>query len=258
MKRIVTISGSDTLSGGGVQADLRTFHEYGLEPLHVLTCIVTVNQETNAVNVYESPSNVIEDGFTELTSLEYDGIKIGMLATLDIARQVSSFLTNQNVPIVLDPVLSLKESGFSENQDIVNFFKENLLPKATLTTPNLREAELLADMSIKTVEDMKVAAVKIYATGVSYVVIKGGQRLSGGLAVDLLYDGKTFTIFEMAMLNNGYINGAGCTFASAIASNLILGESTKEAVQKSKEFVHRAIENGIPFLPGLGNVWQKK
>lgn len=260
MKRVLTIAGSDSLSGGGLQADLRTFEEYGVAGLNVVTCIVTVEAKTDIVEVHEVSLEMVEHQLEAVFKEEQqlDGIKIGMLASIEVAKLVAEFLKKQkNIPIVLDPVLALKESGLTTERDVIDFFKNELMPLAAVTTPNLREAELLSGIDpIDTLEKMKEAAQLIYQTGVKQVVIKGGQRIKGPVAYDLLYDGKQFRWFKHEKILNGFNNGAGCTFASAITAGLAKDYSVEKSVEKAKNFVYEAIEYGIPFLPGLGNVYQ--
>ncbi len=260
MKKVLTIAGSDSLSGGGLQADLRTFEEYQVTGLNVLTCIVTVEANTDKVTVTELPLSLLEtqleECFNEVPAI--DVIKIGMLANIETAKVVVKALKkHREIPVVLDPVLALKESGLTSSQDIIDFFKTELMPLADITTPNLKEAELLSGLGkLDSLEKMKEAAQLIHKTGVKHVVIKGGQRLEGRLAYDVFYDGQNYMILEEDKLLNGYNNGAGCTFASAIASGMALGYHLETAVRKAKSFVYEGIEYGIPFLPGLGNVFQ--
>ena len=260
MKNVLTIAGSDSLSGGGLQADLRTFKEYGVNALNAVTCIVTVDPKSDKFTIYDVGQDFLQEQLeTSLNQEEnVDMIKIGMLGNLDIAKQVASFLQQHpDIPVILDPVLSLKEEGHTSNEEIVSFFREKLLPLGLVTTPNLKEAELLSGLTpIDSIEKMKEAAQMIQATGVEQVVIKGGQRLPGKWAVDVIYDGQEYVILRDEKLSNGYNNGAGCTFASSIAAGIALGLTPKEAIVKAKEFVHEAIEYGQPFLPGLGNVYQ--
>lgn len=258
MKKVLAIAGSDSLSGGGIQADMRTYKEFQVRGLNTLTCVVTVLPETDTVIIHEMNLKDIEKQLKICLAEEVDVIKIGMLANIEIATLVVSYLKKYpHIPVVLDPVLALKESGFTSSQTIIDFFNQELMPLATITTPNLREAELLSGINqITNIEKMKEAAKVIHKTGVKNVVIKGGQRLSGPTAFDVFFDGKTYTILEEEKLKNGYNNGAGCTFASAIASGMAKQEGIKEAVIQGKEFVYEAIQYGIPFLPGLGNVYQ--
>lgn len=260
MTKVLTIAGSDSLSGGGLQADLRTFKEYQVEGANVLTCIVTVAPNTDEVTVLGVSLRALKAQLRECLAKEseVDVIKVGMLANIEIAKVVASYLKEINhIPIVLDPVLALKESGLTSSQDIIDFFMTELMPIATITTPNLREAELLSGLTgIDSIEKMVEAARIIHKTGVKNVVVKGGQRLKGETAYDVLFDGNKVTILEEKKLANSYNNGAGCTFASAIAAGIATGLSMEESVKKGKVFVYESIKYGIPFLPGLGNVYQ--
>lgn len=261
MIKLLTIAGSDTLSGGGLQADLRTFREYGITGDNVLTCIVTMGRETEEISIGELPISVITDQLKEAEKQldAYQGIKVGMLANLETAQVVASFLEKvHTVPIVLDPVLALKESGLTTSQDIVTYFIERLLPLATITTPNLHEAELLSGIEpIDTVEKMILAGKKIQSYGVPYVVVKGGLRMPGTEAIDVLVTPETEHVYRNPKLHSGCNNGAGCTFASSIAAERVNNDNMREVIQSSKDFVYRSIENGVDFMDGLGNVWQK-
>lgn len=259
MKKVITIAGSDSLSGGGLQADIRTFKEYGVESANVVTCLVTVDPKTDQVTVHDVTSDMLKaqlDASLNDTS-ELSAIKIGMLANLETAEIVASYLVKFiDIPVILDPVLALKESGLTSKQTVIDFFIEKLVPLATIVTPNLREAELLSGVKIDSLETMKAAAEKIHQLGARSVVVKGGQRLSGKTAYDVFYDGYEFVVLEEPKIANGFNNGAGCTFASGIASGIALEMTVLASVEASKQFVYEAIKNGIPFLEGLGNVYQ--
>lgn len=256
MKKGLIIAGSDTLSGGGLQTDIRTFSAHNLSVSNVLTCIVTLDSETTAIDICDLPVGLVEQQLQMIAFSSISVIKIGMLANLAVAKQIELFLKRMTTtPIILDPVLALKESGFGLSEKIVSFFSERLLPLADITTPNLREAELLANMTITTLADMEQAAKVIHQFGVKNVVIKGGTRLVGIEAIDLLYDGHDYTYFKAPKLQTTNNNGAGCTFASAIAANVANGLSVTESVTDAKKFVYQAINHGFPFLDDLGNVW---
>ena len=159
---------------------------------------------------------------------------------MSVAEKALNFIKSRpGVPVVLDPVLVCKEThdvAVSELcQELIRFF-----PYISILTPNLPEAELLADQKIETLEDMKQAAQKLHSLGAPAVVIKGGNRLSQDKALDVFYDGKNFTVLENPVIE-GQNAGAGCTFASSIASQLVKGEELLPAVESSKAFVYRAI-----------------
>ena len=181
-------------------------------------------------------------------NLSLDGIKLGLIHQLESLEIVKSFLRSFDGPIVLDPVMAFKETDHVYNDS----YREKLIelfPFATVITPNLKEAELLSQQKISNPTEMEQAAKKIIDLGAQSVVIKGGQRLSGN------YNGETFQYFSKPKLSNVTINGAGCTFASAIASNLVLGKDLVNAIEDSKEYVYQGIKNGLLLKNGEGNVW---
>lgn len=260
VKPALIIAGSDTLSGGGLQADVRTFQRFGITSHQLLTCIVTMNPQNEHISIFELSEKEISTQLGILKTVgTYGGVKVGMLANLKVAHLIKDFLKTEgsDKPLVIDPVLALKESGFETSETIIQFFKDELIPLATIITPNLHEAELLSGISpIDTVAKMKEAACRLKELGTKSVVIKGGLRFPGIEAVDLFYDGTEFLEFRESKLATSTNNGAGCTFASAITCYLMMGHSLPDSVKQAKAFVYLAIENGIAFLPNLGNVWQ--
>ena len=190
---------------------------------------------------------VEEEVFTQqLSSLKdvpFSAIKIGLLPNLAIAEQALEFVKQHaDIPVVLDPVLVCKE-----NHDLeVSALREELIRFFPYITPNLAEAQLLTQKEIKTLEDMQVAAKELYDLGAKHVVIKGGNRLSKERAVDVYFDGRDFEVLESPVLASNN-TGAGCTFASSIASQLLLGKSPLAAVQFSKDFVYGAIQRSDQY-----------
>lgn len=253
-KMILTIAGSDTLAGGGLQSDLKTFENYQLFGLTAITCIAVVKD--HQFEIKDLPAEVISEQLDTIReTIKLDGIKIGLIHSLEGIELVREFLTHYKVPIVLDPVLAFKETDQTYNQTYKDALVEKLFPLAEVVTPNLKEAEILSEMKITTIAEMKQAAQKILLLGPKAVVIKGGERLSGTLASDLYYDGEQFELFSKPKLAKPTINGAGCTFASSIAANLVQGKPLIEAIAKSKAFVYHAIENGVYLNAAEGNVW---
>lgn len=249
----LTIAGSDTLAGGGLQSDLKTFENYHLFGLTAITCIAVIKDDQFRIN--DLPSNLLSDQLATIKEgLSLDGIKIGLVHQLDSLEIVKDFLRDFVGPIVLDPVMAFKETDRVYSATYRTKLIE-LFPYATIITPNLKEAEILSQQKITNLAEMEQAAQKIFALGAKSVVIKGGERLSGDLASDLFYDGDHFEYFSKPKLTNVSINGAGCSFASAITSNLILGKDLLSAIHDSKEYVYQGIKNGIVLRNGEGNVW---
>lgn len=252
-RTILTIAGSDTLAGGGLQSDLKTFEDYHLFGLTAITCIAIVKNEQ--FEITNLPTELLNDQLNTIKdNLSLDGIKLGLIHQLESLEIVKSFLRSFDGPIVLDPVMAFKETDRIYNDS----YREKLIelfPFVTVITPNLKEAELLSQQKISNPAEMEQAAKKIIALGAHAVVIKGGQRLSGDMASDLFYDGEDFQHFSKPKLSNVTINGAGCTFASAITSNLVLGKDLVDAIKDSKEYVYQGIKNGLLLKNGEGNVW---
>ena len=237
-KYILAISGNDIFSGGGLYADLATYTTNHLHGFLAVTCLTALTDK--GFEVFATDDEVFDHQLNSLKDVPFSGIKLGLLPNVRLADKALEFIKeHKEIPIVLDPVLVCKEKHDVEvsalRDELLKFF-----PYVTIITPNLVEAELLTQMTIKTLDDMKAAAKRLVDLGAKHVVIKGGNRLSKEQAIDVFYDGKDYEVFETAVLDSNNI-GAGCTFASSIASQLVLGKSAKEAVAVSKEFVYQAI-----------------
>ena len=237
-KYILALSGNDIFSGGGLYADLATYTTHQLHGFVAVTCLTAMTDK--GFEVFATDSSIFAQQLKSLVDVPFSGIKLGLLPNVEIAELALDFIkSHAAIPLVLDPVLVCKESHDVE----VSALREELLkffPYATIITPNLVEAELLSQKSIQSLEDMKTVAKELHSLGAKHVVIKGGNRFSQELAVDVFYDGQDFHVLENPVLSNNNIS-AGCTFASSIASQLLLGKSVLEAVQLSKEFVYQAI-----------------
>lgn len=255
-KTILTIAGSDTLAGGGLQSDLKTFEDYRLFGLTAITCIAVMKD--NQFEIHDLPTNLLQDQLDTIKQeVDLSAIKLGLIHDVTALSIVKNFLQSFDGPIVLDPVMAFKETDHVYSQAYRAGLIQ-LFPFATIVTPNLKEAELLSQQKITALPEMKQAAQAIVQLGATAVVIKGGERLAGELAFDLFYDGNQFNLLSKPKLTKKTINGAGCTFASAIASNLVLGKNLETAIVDSKEFVYQSILNGITLKNGEGNVWYGK
>lgn len=243
-KYILAISGNDIFSGGGLYADLATYTTNHLHGFLAVTCLTALTE--NGFDVFATDEIVFSHQLNSLKDVPFSGIKLGLLPNVKVADLALEFVKSHvGIPIVLDPVLVCKEKHDVEvsalRDELLKFF-----PYVTIITPNLVEAELLTQTSIKTLDDMKAAAKKLHQLGAKNVVVKGGNRLSKEKAIDVFYDGENMTVFETPVLENNNI-GAGCTFASSIASQLVLGKSAKVAVEQSKEFVYQAIRHSDQY-----------
>lgn len=257
MKKTLTLAGSDSSGGAGIQADLKTFQEYDVYGMNALTSIVTMDPINDwAHDVFPIDVAAVEKQLSTILSVGVDAMKTGMLGSVEIielgARKIDEYKLDN---IVIDPVMVCKGEDEVLQPENTDAMRELLIPRATITTPNLFEAGQLARTGpIKTIDGMKEAAVIIHELGAKNVVIKGGKALDHERAVDLFYDGSEFTLLEKDMLNTTYNHGAGCTFAAAITANLANGKSVKEAVMAAKEFVTTAIAHGWKLNEYVGPV----
>ncbi|PPA69706.1 pyridoxine/pyridoxal/pyridoxamine kinase [Jeotgalibacillus proteolyticus] len=257
LKKTLTIAGSDTSGGAGIQADLKTFQEHGTYGMTALTTVVTMDPENNwHHNVHPLPIDTLKAQLDTALSTGVDAIKTGMLGSVEIIETAAAAIDRSGVKnIVIDPVMVCKGEDEVLHPETVGAMQEYLLPRATVVTPNLFEAAQLAGTRpIRTVADMKAAAQKIIDLGAKSVVIKGGKQLTHDEALDLFYDGSTFFILEAEKADTTYTHGAGCTFAAAITANLANGEELKDAVENAKQFVTSAIHHGWKLNQYVGPV----
>lgn len=260
VKKIVTIAGSDSLAGGGIQADLATFDEYNFQGWSVITSIVTVTQSDFLIHEI-APELVLEQMQSIFALDDIAAVKIGLLPTQTHMVMVADFLKShvKGIPIIVDPVMVFKESDQANTTKMVQAMKTYLLPIATVLTPNLPETELLSGQKITTVSDLTRAAEQLLQDGCQAVYAKGGTRLDGAQVKDVLVE-KTgvVSIFEQPKLTTHTNNGAGCTLSAAIASNLGQTKSLTDAAKAAQAFVHAGIEHGVLLNQSfeIGNVWQ--
>lgn len=267
LKKTLTIAGSDTSGGAGIQADLKTFQEHGTYGMNALTVIVTMDPENGwSHGIHPIPVETLHAQLQTAFSTGIDALKTGMLPTVDIIEMAGKAIKESALKdVVIDPVMACKgedEVLFPENVDAMI---QHLLPHAKVVTPNLVEAGQLSGLgTLRTVEDLQAAAEKIHAHGAQFVVIKGGKQLQHEKAADLLYDGKKHYLLTAEKTDTTYNHGAGCTFAAAITANLANGQSVKDAVLNAKIFVSAAIAHGWklneyvgPVMHGAANKFPK-
>ena len=251
--RAMTIAGSDSGGGAGIQADLKTFSAFGVYGTSVVTAVTAQNTlEVSAIA--EVPDEVVIAQIdTVLEDIGADAIKTGMLSSSSIIQNVADRIEAWGIPyLVVDPVMVSKSGVNLLNPNAVAALVSDLLPLASIATPNIPEAEVLAGMTISTDDDMRAAARRIQALGPGIVVVKGGHR--DGPPIDLVYDGSTFLPLEGTRIETRNTHGTGCTFSAAIAALLTRGLSPVEAIRYAKRYVELAIHHGVEVGKGYSPV----
>lgn len=254
--KALTIAGSDTSGGAGLQADLKTFQERDVYGMSAVTLIATMDPDNGwSHGVHPLPLPVLEEQLkTILDGIGFDAMKTGMLGSIEVIELVAQKIKKRGLNnIVIDPVLVCKGTDEVLNPETAVGLRELLTPLADVVTPNLFEASQLAKRpAIKTLDDMKEAAATIHELGAKYVLIKGGSKLDYPTALDLVYDGREFTLFESDRIDTRYTHGAGCTYSAAVAAELAKGKDVMEAIRIAKAFITAAIRNGFQLNGFVG------
>ena len=254
MPSVLTIAGSDSSAGAGIQADLKTFAALGVYGTCAITAITA--QNTRGVTaVQETPPGIVAAQIDAVAAdIRPDAVKTGMLASAPIVEVVAAKVREYGLPnLVVDPVMVAKSGDRLLRDDAVTALRQLLLPLAAVVTPNLPEAEVLAGFAIDSDEDVRRAAKEIVGLGARAVVVKGGHR-EAAEAVDVLYDGTTFRDYSAPRIDTTSTHGTGCTFASAIAAYLARGDPLAEAVGRAKEYLTEALRRAYPIGGGHGPV----
>jgi hydroxymethylpyrimidine/phosphomethylpyrimidine kinase len=260
MRTALTIAGSDSIAGAGIQADLKTFAALGVYGVSALTAVTAQNTEGVAGIHALSPQMVREQIDQIVNDVEIAAVKIGMLATADIVLAVCERVEGVPLPnLVIDPVMTASGTGMRTllPPEAVSILKLRLLPAATVVTPNVAEASVLSGIKVGSLATAREAAKRIAGHGAAAVVIKGGH-LDGPESIDLLFHAGTFSELASPRADFDDIHGTGCTFASAIAAGLALGDDVPAAVQRAKRYITGAIEHSYPIGHGariLNHFW---
>jgi hydroxymethylpyrimidine/phosphomethylpyrimidine kinase len=252
IKTALTIAGSDSSGGAGIQADLKTFQALGVYGMSAVTA-VTVQNTRRVHAVEEIDPQIVHDQITCLfDDITIHAVKIGMVSSVRVINAIADALeTVRRPPVVLDPVM-ISKSGYALcAADARQALVERLFPLADVVTPNLHEAEALVGRAIADLEQMEAAARQIVRQGAEKVVVKGGH-LHGRDATDLLFDGRSVRRLSSPRTATANTHGTGCTFSSAIAAYLARGEAFFEAVQKAKVYITGAIEHALDIGRGHG------
>ncbi len=251
--RVLIIAGSDCGGGAGIQGDIKTVSALGAYAATAVTAI-TVQNTTGVRSSHAVPPEIVFAQIRAvLDDIGADAIKTGMLVSAEVVRAVADALHGHTIPVVVDPVLTAKGGAALLDEPGLEAVVRYLIPMAAVVTPNVPEAERLTGKSIRSVEDMSAAAARLQESGVRAVLVKGGH-LPGETVTDVFADGSGTYRFSAPRLRNRSTHGTGCALASAIAAGLATGRPLASAVEMSREFVRRAIANGLPFGHGIGPV----
>ena len=251
MKTALSIAGSDTSGGAGVQADLKTMTMTGVFAMSAIT-VLTAQNTTGVQGIFEvTPEFLGMQIDSVFTDIRPDAVKIGMVSSVNLISVIAERLTAYHAEnIVVDPVMVATSGAKLISEDAVSALKEKLLPLATVVTPNIPEAEVLADMKITSPEDMVTAAEIISKAYHCAVLCKGGHSMND--ANDLLYDEKGAHWFRGKRIDNPNTHGTGCTLSSAIAANLAKGNDLETAVERAKEYISGALAAMLDLGAGSG------
>ncbi|MFN8005935.1 MAG: bifunctional hydroxymethylpyrimidine kinase/phosphomethylpyrimidine kinase [Terriglobia bacterium] len=272
MAKALTIAGSDSSGGAGIQADLKTFAAFGVYGCSVITAITAQNTK-GVTAVHALPPGIVQEQLEAvLSDIEPDVIKLGMLANASIIHAISQVLRRYpKKPLILDPVMSAKSGDCLLEPEALRSLQNELFPLATLVTPNIPEAEILIEQTIASEEDMAEAARRIFKLGVHAVLVKGGhvgqfQEPAGAKRdeiVDVYWDGKAIHKISGPRIDTPHTHGTGCTLSSAIAAGLAFGHPLLAAIQQARQYLTGALQNAYAVGSGKSPVdhfhqWRKK
>lgn len=247
MAAALTIAGSDPSGGAGIQADLKTFHQFGVYGEAVVT-LITVQNSVRVSRVEVLPVWLVAEQLAAvLEDMPPAAAKTGALGSAEMVHAIAEAAAKFGFPLVVDPVMISKHGRPLLPENAVAALREELLPRAALVTPNVPEAEALSGRTIGGLEEMHEAARAIHAMGARAVLIKGGHL--EGDAVDVWYDGAEFLHLQAPRIQTRHTHGTGCTYSAAITAGLAGGLTPRCAVERAKRFIQRAIESN----PGLGS-----
>lgn len=253
MKKVLTIAGSDSSGGAGIQADLKTFSAHGVFGMSVITAVTAQNTQGVFAVQDMTPEIIASQLDAIFTDIDVDAVKIGMVSQIDTIKIIAEKLKQYKPKhIVLDPVMVSKSGYDLLSPDAKEALIQELIPLATVITPNLPEAEVITGRNISTIKEMEEAAIQIHSLGAKSVLVKGGHL--DNEATDISYDGNEFTYFNGIRIHTTNTHGTGCTLSSSIASNLANGFQLIESISKAKEYITLAIQHSFSIGKGVGPV----
>lgn len=253
MKTALTIAGSDCSGGAGIQADLKTFAAHGVYGMSAITSVVAENT-CRVLKIEDiSPETIAAQITAVFEDIPPDAVKIGMLSGIGAMEAVGASLA-QYAPknVVIDPVMVSTGGSALMNPKALDTLKQEMLPRATVLTPNLPEAETLIGKKVVTPEEQKECCRILHGMGPKWILLKGGHLSEEETSTDLLFDGTNFFTFSVKRVSTKNTHGTGCTLSSAIAANLALGYSVEDSVAKAKDYITMAITHGLDLGKGHG------
>ncbi|MBS7657918.1 MAG: bifunctional hydroxymethylpyrimidine kinase/phosphomethylpyrimidine kinase [Candidatus Bathyarchaeia archaeon] len=252
--KALTIAGSDSSGGAGIQADLKTFAALKVYGMSVITAI-TAQNTIGVTEVHEVPPKIVKAQIEAvMEDIGVDAVKTGMLYSKDIIEVVAEEVEKYNFKMVIDPVMIAKSGAPLLKKDSIEALIKKLIPLATVVTPNAKEAEVLLNKNVESLDEAREAAKQINALGAEAVVIKGGHLKTEDVVYDVLYYKGEFKIFKSERIQTKNTHGTGCVFASAITAFLAKNKNIEEAVERAKEFVLNAIQFSYSIGKGVGPV----
>jgi len=250
IRKALTIAGSDSGGGAGIEADIKTFQAFGVYGMAAITS-VTAQNTVGVQGIYDLPAEFVGMQIDSVVGdIGVDAAKTGMLSNSDIIRVVSERISRYGMKVVVDPVMIAKSGDPLLREEARDALVGELLPLAFLVTPNLSEAEAIAGLRISSVDDMRRAAEAIRSLGPRNVLIKGGHL--EGDAVDVLYDGRDFSEYRAERIATENTHGTGCTYSAAITAGIAKGKPLEVAVSEAKSFVTEAIRHSLNIGRGRG------
>ena len=251
--KALTIAGSDSGGGAGIQADLKTFSAFGVYGMSALTAL-TAQNTVGVQEIQEVPVEFIGKQIESvMTDIGADAVKTGMLASEEIIKVVADAIKSFHMPnLVVDPVMVAKSGDPLLAETARQTIKELLIPLAEVITPNIFEAEALVGYDIENLEAMKRAAKDLHELGCRWVIVKGGNMAIEGQAMDVVYNGSDYLLLKSPRFDSQNTHGTGCTFASAIAASLAKNLPPLSAIKKAKEYITEAIRSGLAIGNGHG------
>lgn len=250
---VLTVAGSDSGGGAGIQADLRTFASYRVHGTVVVTAVTA--QNTLGVERVDalSPESVSAQFHALVSDLKIQALKTGVLVNAPLVETVANHLKTLNLSnIVVDPVMVSRAGAVFVDSATIAALKSSLIPQALILTPNRYEAQILADLEITNLATMKTAAQKILELGCQSVLVKGGAMTGELRGLDVWASWQQLEILQTELIETPHTHGSGCTLAAAITANLAWGETPLTAIQKAKNFVTQALKHSYPIGAGQG------